>query len=65
MADIEIHDVVIDQPNELRFVDDDIAKEFKGKNYLVGTPTMVQLARNLKELSRNMPYKYRGGSGPR
>jgi hypothetical protein len=41
-------------PNELDFVDDDIRKAFEGTNYFVGTPTNIQLSRNLKMLSENI-----------
>lgn len=37
-------------PNELDFVDSDIKQAFEGKAYFVGTPTNVQLNRNLKLL---------------
>jgi len=43
------------KPNlELQFVDDDIRKAFEGTSYLIGTPTNVQLARNIKELSEKL-----------
>lgn len=41
----------IEIPNELDFVDEDIKEAFKGKSYFVGTPSNLQLARNVKILS--------------
>ena len=46
-------------PNELDFVDADIKKEFEGKNYIVGTPTSVQLARNIKKLNDNLEQYFK------
>ena len=40
-------------PDELKFVDHDIAEEFAFKQYFVGTPTMVQLSRDIKKLASN------------
>ena len=51
---IEIKTVNIELPNELDFVDEDIRKAFEGTNYFVGTPTNVQLSRNLKILSEKI-----------
>ena len=43
--------IITDFADELKFVDEDIRKEFEGKNYLMGTPTNVQLSRDIKKLS--------------
>lgn len=39
-----------DTPNELQFVDDDIRKEFEGKSHFIGTPSLVQLNRNMSKM---------------
>jgi hypothetical protein len=41
----------MDSADELQFCDPDIQEAFRGKNYIWGTPTQVQLARNLRELA--------------
>lgn len=51
---VEIKKVNTELPNELDFVDEDIRKAFEGTSYFVGTPTNVQLARNLKMLSEKI-----------
>lgn len=38
------------QADEIKFVDKDIADEFRNTNYLIGTPSIVQLSRDIKEL---------------
>jgi hypothetical protein len=43
--------------DELKFVDDDIKKEFDGKIYHVGTPSIVQLSRDIKELIKTIKDK--------
>ena len=40
-----------DLPDELQFVDEDIRKAFEGTNYIIGTPTNVQLSRDIKKLT--------------
>lgn len=41
-------------PDELQFVDKDIRKAFEGKVYIIGTPTQVQLAREIRLLRIQM-----------
>lgn len=36
--------------DELKFVEEDIKKEFLGKSYMVGTPTQIQLIRTINKL---------------
>ena len=47
--------------NELDFVDEDIKKAFEGKNYFIGTPSIIQLTRNIEKLNNliNKPKKYK------
>lgn len=47
MESIKITPIAL--PNELQFVDEDIRIAFEGTSYIIGTPTNVQLARNLRE----------------
>jgi hypothetical protein len=35
---------------DLDYIDDDIKRIFKGKNYYIGTPTMAQLVKEMKLL---------------
>lgn len=39
-------------PDELSLCDDDIKAAFKGVSYLVGTPTMAQLTKEIKLLRK-------------
>lgn len=41
-------------PNELKYLEKDIVDEFKGKNYIVGTPTLIQLSRNIQRLNESL-----------
>jgi len=50
----KIETVSCEFPDELKFVDDDIRKEFEGKNYIIGTPTQVQLNRSIKLLTEKI-----------
>ena len=49
--------------DELDFVDEDIKKAFEGKSYFIGTPSIAQLTRNIKELiniiSKPKEYEYK------
>ncbi len=47
-------------PDELDFVNEDIKKAFEGKSYFIGTPSIAQLSRNIKELVNIMgkPKEY-------
>lgn len=47
----------VEQPDELKFVDDDIRKEFEGKIYIARTPSLIQLSRKISILNRIMKYK--------
>ena len=38
-------------PDELKYVDDDIRKEFEDKNYITGTAIQVQLSRDIRKLT--------------
>lgn len=40
--------------DELKFVDADIADEFRGKAYFVGTPTLTQLVRNINKMNEQL-----------
>lgn len=51
MGKVEIRTWEPDLPDELQFVDEDIKKAFEGTNYIIGTPTNVQLSRNIKKLT--------------
>lgn len=42
--------IITDLPDELKFVDEDIRKTFEGTQYIIGTPTNVQLSRNIQKL---------------
>ena len=44
----------IQVPDELPFVDADIQAAFKGKVYYIGTPSMVQLAREVRLLREQL-----------
>lgn len=44
-------------PNELVFVDKDIEKAFAGTNYIIGTPSVVQMTRELKRLREVLQKK--------
>lgn len=50
-------------PDELSLVDEDIAKKFRYTTYTAGTPTMMQLARNLRQLTKDLttaqPIEYK------
>jgi hypothetical protein len=48
---------VMYEPDELQFVDADIREAFEGKSYLTGTPTMVQLSRDIRALTFAMKEK--------
>ena len=45
MSDESKFTVLLQTPDELKFVDADIADEFRGKNYILGTPTQIQHSR--------------------
>lgn len=45
------------QGDELQFVDEDIRAAFADRRYLLGTPTMVQLVRELQLLRRALQSK--------
>lgn len=47
---IQITDPTPPYANELEFVDKDIKDEFEGKQYIIGTPTNLQLARDIRKL---------------
>jgi len=36
------------EPDELKYVDDDIKEEFRNTSYIIGVPTMIQLSRDIK-----------------
>lgn len=47
-----------DLADELQFVDEDIRKAFEGTNYIIGTPTNVQLSRDIKKLTEVLLKKW-------
>ena len=49
--EIDLSKITKTEPDELQFVDEDIAEAFKDKCFFTGTPTNLQLARNIKELT--------------
>lgn len=51
MEKVELRTWEPDLPDELQFVDEDIRKAFEGTNYIIGTPTNVQLSRDIKKLT--------------
>ena len=51
MGKVELRTWQPDLPDELQFVDEDIRKAFEGTNYIIGTPTNVQLSRDIKKLT--------------
>jgi hypothetical protein len=55
-ADTELAVIPKDLPgvNELQFVDDDLAAIFRGKAWMMGTPTMIQLSRDLRALTEEL-----------
>ena len=55
--EVKIFDINTELPDELKFLDKDIADEFRGKNYFIGTPTLVQLARRVDELVKELKRK--------
>ena len=45
-------DIKSSNPDELSFVDEDIKAIYQGKNYLIGTPLLAQLVKELKIINK-------------
>ena len=51
MPEIYFQSIYSDPEEELKFVDKDIAEACRKFTYVIGLPTQIQLARNLKRVA--------------